>query len=101
MILLLHVIFLYSQTLGDDLRGICTNYHAEPGLGLSCNVELSALPSYDIDDSVRRQCVRLSGTSDPLLSYQPLVDTGHTYQVILHVSQVILNLCLLLTYVEQ
>lgn len=66
------------QALGEDLRGSCTDYHAEPGLGLSCNVHFLSLPNA-VDPSVEAQCVRMpcvgSSTSPPLVS------TAHMCQV--------------------
>ena len=73
---------LCYKALGEDLRGVCTDYHAEPGLGLRCSVELSAWPNV-VDESVLRQCVNL-----PCASYNsssPLVNTAHIYQVHIHV----------------
>ena len=67
------------QALGDELRGVCTDYHAEPGLGLSCSVQLSAtLPSV-VDESVENQCVRLPH-ADPDVRLCP-ANTTHQYQV--------------------
>ena len=61
-------------------------------------MEISALPSYDVDETVHRKCVRLSGISDPLLSHPPFVETGNTYQVIDSLGQIfkVFHLCLFL-----
>lgn len=66
------------QALGEDLRGSCVDYHAEPGLGLSCSVQLSALPN-TMDPSVEAQCVRIACVGSN--SSQPLVSPAHSYQV--------------------
>lgn len=71
---------LYYKALGEDLRGICTDYHAEPGLGLRCSVELSTLLDV-VDESVLRQCVNMPGAS----YNSPLVNTAHKCQVHIHV----------------
>ena len=65
------------QALGDELRGVCSDYHAEPGLGLSCSVQLSA-PSV-VDESVENQCMRLP-RADPDVRLCPANPT-HQYQV--------------------
>jgi Cu+-exporting ATPase len=69
-----------KKVFGDGLSGVCTNYHAEPGLGLSCSVKLSVLPSV-VDKTALLQCVRLPVTGSP--TNQPLVDLDHTYQVLI------------------
>jgi Cu+-exporting ATPase len=69
-----------KQTLGDGLRGVCTDYHAEPGLGLSCNVRVQALPSALNEDMIL-QCVRLNCAGS--MTNQPLVDTTRTYKVLM------------------
>lgn len=73
--------YVLHQALGEDFRGICTDYHAEPGLGLSCSVELSAVPNA-VDQSVEMQCVRLTCNVCP-----PLVNTTHICKVqLIHVN---------------
>lgn len=73
--------YVLHQALGEDFRGICTDYHAEPGLGLSCSVELSAVPNA-VDQSVEMQCVRLTCNFCP-----PLVNTTHICKVqLIHVN---------------
>ena len=66
------------QALGEDLRGSCTDYHAEPGLGLSCNVHLSSPPN-SVDPSVEAQCVRMPCVGSN--ASPPLVSTAHMCQV--------------------
>lgn len=67
-----------TQVLGDRLKGVCTNYNAEPGLGLSCSVKLSAMPSA-VDETAFLQCVKLQCSDSP--TNQPLVDLDNAYEV--------------------
>ena len=67
------------KALGEDLRGVCTDYHAEPGLGLRCSVELSTLLDV-VDESVLRQCVNIPGSR----YNSPLVNTAHKCQVYMY-----------------
>ena len=67
------------QALGDEVRGVCSDYHAEPGLGLSCSVQLSATLPSAVDESVENQCMRLP-RADPDVRLCPANPT-HQYQV--------------------
>ena len=75
------------QALSDELYGVCTDYRAEPGLGLCCNVTISAFPEA-INKAAFLQCVRLPSTLSP--TRQLLVDLDHACQVLLYCNVTIL-----------
>ena len=64
--------------LGDGLLGLCSDYHAEPGLGLRCNVSVSALPC-PVDNTALLHTLKTPSVESS--NGQLLVELGHTCQV--------------------
>ena len=65
--------------LGDELTGVCNDYHAEPGLGLRCTVNISALPHL-VDEVTSLRTLRVPCPDSK--KNHPLVNFGHTHQVL-------------------